>query len=278
MKGFKCIIIAILIILFILPASATKRRERESMAQLTDSDSPYYVPFPYPKNRTELIADIKYYYIDLTKNAKSAFIGGTPPHKIITKDLFSPNPKYKIGKIVKVKNNIDYLPDDYYWLVYVMDSQGDAVMRIAMQASGLGLMGSTIDKNEFMWLSEESKKSVIKSMKVLEEKDIKKYLSESLEDTAIDGKIKKIERLGIKGKIGDFTSPLWQIIMKDGAIYYYSERQDQVYSISEERSWKKDNRGLRKRPALDWENPWDFIPDRINDKLIILKRLPKKKQ
>jgi hypothetical protein len=31
------------------------------MKELTDPTSPSYVPYPYPKNREEIIADFKYY-------------------------------------------------------------------------------------------------------------------------------------------------------------------------------------------------------------------------
>jgi hypothetical protein len=276
MKIFKCIIISVLIIVLVLPASAAKRRKGESMVELTDPDSPSYVPFPYPKTRAELIADIKYYYVDLTENAESAFVGGMPLSKKISVDMFKPDTKYKIGKIVKVKNIIDFLPDDYYWLIYVMDQEGDAVMRISMQASGLGLSGCAIDKNEFSKYSEKRKQSQKRKLKVLEEKNIIKALTDALGDVVEEGKIKKIERLGLFGRIAGFTTPLWQIFMKSGTIYYYSERRDMVYCVTEKRSWEKDYRGFFPKPALDWKHPWDFIPDRINDKLILLKRIPKK--
>jgi hypothetical protein len=268
----------VLILALVLPAFAAKRRKGESKEELTDPASPSYVPFPYPKNRAELIADIKYYYVDLTKDAKSGFVGGMPIDKKISLDMFKPGTKYKIGKILKVKNNVDYLPDDYYWLTYVMDEEGDAVMRISMQASGLGLQGGAIDKNQFTRYSEKTKNALIRRLKVLEENDLSEILAGTLKDREIKRKIIKMDRLGYWGRLSSFTTPLWRIFMKDGTIYYYSELSDQVYTTSGERIWKKDYRGFFPNPGLNRENIWDYIPDRINDKLIILKRIPKHNQ
>jgi hypothetical protein len=276
MKLFKYSIIVILIFTLVLPAFAAKRRKGESLQELSDPNSPSYVPFPYPKNRAELIADIKYFHVDLGKKTKSAYVGGMPLSKRIAIDMFKIDTKYKIGKIMKVKNIVDWLPEDYYWLIYVMDHEGDAVMRITMQASGLAMQGGAIDKSEFSRYSEKMIQTIKKRLKVLEEKDIKKLLSDTLGKKAIEGKIKKIDRLGFLGRLAGFSTPLWQIHMKDGSIYYYSEKKDAVFTISEERAWKKDYRGFWTKPALDGENPFDFIPDKINDKLIILKRITKK--
>jgi hypothetical protein len=255
---------------------AEKRRPRKSMKELTNPNSPSYVPCPYPKNRKEIIRNIKYYYVDLTKDAKSFFIGGVPVSKRITTDLFSPYPNYKIGKIVKVKNRSSKLPDDHTWLVYVMDAEDDAVMRIVVFASGLVYGGGAVDKNELINYPSSTRDKLKRLMKVKHETDVKKHLSESLGRHVDDHEIKKLERVGFFATIGDFQCPLWEFTMKDGTIYYYSEDRDIVYRVDKKLSWKKDKKG--RRPAIrDFLSHRDYFPDTINDELVSLKPLPRKK-
>lgn len=275
MRSLKIIVILFVILTLFFPVTAEKRKPRKSIKELSDPNSPSYVPYPYPKNRNELIADIKYFYVDVSGGAYSFYIGGTPIDKIITSDLFSSSSTYKIGKIVKVKNRMSYLPDDYAWLIYVNDQEGDAVMRIMVRASGIVMGNWAIDKSEFPQLPERTRKAQKRMLKVLEEEDVKKILSEVLNDQLEDKDIKKIERVGYKSGIGDILTPSWKFTMKDGSVYYYSENRDMVYEIDERISWKKKDK-LRP-PIRNKVTHCDYLPDTISDELLTLKPASKRK-
>ena len=273
MKALKIIILLLVILVLFLPSYSEKRAPRKSMKELTDPESPSYVPYPYPKTREEIIADIKYFYDDSSDSTKYSFVGGIPIDRRIYMSLFTPNSKYKFGEIVKVKNREASLPDDYTWLIYVMDLDGDAVMRIYLRASGLVMGSGAIDKNEFYKYPERTKKFQQRLLKVLKEKDVKKFLSQSLGFVVDDNQINKIERIGFDSTIGDYQTPLWEITMKDKTIYYYSEIRNTVYKISEKVSWEKNKWGLRPdRNAMVPLNAC-YLPDTLNDELVVLEPL-----
>ncbi len=55
----KLITLLLLIGLISFPLVAGKRTARIPMKELTYRNSPSYVPFPYPKNRREILTDFK---------------------------------------------------------------------------------------------------------------------------------------------------------------------------------------------------------------------------
>jgi hypothetical protein len=275
MKSLKYIAFMLIIALLCFPASAEKRKPKRDMKELTDPNSPSYVPYPYPKNKNEVIEDIRY-FLNVCKEAKSVYIGGIPIEIKIEEDLVSSKPKFKFGKAVKVKNLSSSLSYGYYWLVYVMDEEGDAVMRIRIEASGLVMGTGAIDKSNYSRYSPDIVRTFKRLSKVLEEEDVKKFLSDSL-GSSVDDKIKKIQRIGLDATIGDFAFPIWEITLKDGTVYYYSENRDVVYEIEDRIPWKKDKRGLR--PSKKDKLPhWNYFPDTINDELVVLRPVSNKKK
>ncbi len=292
----KILLITILIAALVLPVVAGKRKPGPSMKELTDPNSPSFVPFPYPKNRDELIADIKYYHCDLSEKSQTAFLGGLPLTKKIPADLFKQHPisdyatkksrakiiadmykagtNYKIGKIVKVKSLMDQVPGDYYWLVYVMDKEGDSVMRITMLASGLGMSASAIDKTDLNTAIPQKKEKLKRLLKVLAEKEVKTYFTTVLGPLADDSKIVKVERLSTFGRLGDFVEPIWRLTLTGGENYYYSELQHQVYREVKKIPWKSE-RGIQMPPRRSNGMPYRHrITDRFNDKFIVLEPIP----
>jgi hypothetical protein len=269
MNALKLMVIFLLISLLCLPASAEKRIPRKSMKELSDPGSPSYVPYPYPKNRAEIIEDMKYYYSDVFDESQDSFGGVISITDKIIFDLFKKNSKYKIGEIVKVKNREETLPDDYSWLVYILDEKGDAIMRVSLMASGLAMESGAIDKNEFYKYPPKTIEFQKRLLKVLTEKKVKESLSSALGYPVDDKLFKKMERIGFFTTVGSFNTPLWEITMTDGTIYYYSEIRDMIYSIIEKIPWKKDNRGFRpdKRSLVPRKN---YLPDTLNDELVVL--------
>lgn len=276
MKLIKFFVALIVILSLCFLSLAEKRKPRKSMKELTDRNSPSYVPYPYPKNKKEIFEDMKYFFVDLTAGAFASFVGEPPITDIITSDLFGPGPSYKIGKIVKVRNRISKMPDDFSWLVYIIDTEGDAVMRITVAASGLVLDAGAVDKKKLPKYPEKTRKKMERLMKVLDEKDVRKNLSDTLDYQIKDKDIKKLERVGFKSKIGDILYPMWEFTLKDGSVYYYSESRDMTFEIERRISWKKKNKF--RTPIRDIVSLHDFIPDTISDELLTLKPASKRKK
>ncbi|MCX6580872.1 MAG: hypothetical protein NT166_11905 [Candidatus Aminicenantes bacterium] len=279
MKSVKYTIVLLLIIVFCLQLAGEERKKPTSMKELTDPRSPAYVPYPYPKKRAEIIADFKYYcekFCGETNEYKSAFVRNFENiTDKISLNLLEPHPEYRIGEIFKVKNRIARFSDDYSWLIPVMDRKGDVAMRVALHASGLFIGAGAIAEKDMTTASPEERLHFARLRKVFTEEDVKNALSESIGRTFTGNEIKKIERVAYPSAMGDYLHPVWVITMADGNIYYYIEIDDMIFSIDKKIPWKKTNQGIR--PLASSLTPsWDYLPDTINDELVILTRIPRK--
>jgi hypothetical protein len=276
MNSIKFIVAVLLIFLLCLPVNGEKRKEKKSMKELTDLKSPSYVPFPYPKNREEIIADLKYFVEKYSEGDNQAYIGSPPITDTMLKKLFEPQSPYKIGEIIKVKNRIAQLPDNYSWLIMVMDKDGNTPLRVVLLASGLwAASGAILEKDIKNASSQEHRQKLERLFKPKKDKDVKHILSESLGRFIDDKEIKKMERVGYLSTLGELLDPLMRIKMADGTIYFYSEIRDMIYSIDKKVPWKKDKKGYRPY-NLSLVPHQDYLPDSIDDELIVLKKIPRK--
>ncbi len=275
----KYIVVLLLIIVFSLQLSGEERKKPLSMKELTDPKSPSYVPYPYPKKRAEIIADFKYYcekFCGETNGYKGAFARGYENiTDKISLNLLEPHPEYQIGEIFKVKNRIAGFADDYTWLILVMDRNGQIVMRVALHASGLMIGAGAIGEQDKTTASPEERQNFTRLRKLFTEKDVKNALSESIGSTFTGNEIKKMERVAYPSAMGDYLHPVWEITMADGTIYYYIEIDDMIFGIDKKIPWKKNNQGYRPS-ALSLAPHWDYLPDMIDDELVILNRIPRK--
>jgi hypothetical protein len=281
MRSIKFILVLFLIFIFCLPVTGEKRYPKKSMKELTDPNSPSYVPYPYPKKREEIVADL-YYYIEKfckpSEGVHESYVDGKVPiQETILLNLLEPEPSYKIGKIIKVKNRAAELPDNYTWLVLVMDNDGNIALRAALMADGLVASYGTNRGSNLKKASEKYRKRVERLQKIRSDKEIKNILSESLDHVVEDQEIKKMERIAYLANIGDILLPLWEIKMTNGKIYYYSENRDMIYSIEKKLPWKKNSNGRRKGRAEMAQNR-AFLPDTVNDEFVILNEIPRKKK
>jgi hypothetical protein len=279
MRSTKYIIALCLIFLLFLPVSGGKRPKPNSMKELTDPNSPSYVPIPYPKTRAEIITDL-YYYIEQDKNdkgVKEAYVEGyIPLTESIYHNLVEPQSIYRIGKIFKVKNRFDRFADNYTWLIMIMDQDGKIALKISMLASGLMAECGAIGKHHLESASPKRRQQLERLQKVIEDDDIQNILSESLGRFIGDNEIKKMERVAYPSPMGDFLNPIWEIKLRNGTIYYYSQSRDMIYSIDKKIHWKKTKKGYRPfKLSLVPHN--DYLPDSISDELVILKKIPRKK-
>lgn len=277
MRKTKYIAILVLAMFICFNAAADKRPERKSMKELTDPNSPSFVPYPYPKKRKEIIDDIKYFVQNVSEGANESYVKGVVPvSDIMLENLFSANPQYTFGKIIKVKNRIDLLPDNYSWLIFVNDGDGNIVMRIAIRASGLLSGCAAIGEDHLKAADPRLLKRYKRFMKSRTDDEIKTILSESLGRAVADHEIVKIERVAYPSTMGWDLFPLWEIKMTGGETYYYSIKEDMVYGIDKKIAWKKGNNGRRpfKLSLVPHRN---YLPDMENDQLVILTEKPRKK-
>lgn len=272
----KHLIVLVLVLGLINITFADKRPKPKSLNELTDPKSPSYVPFPYPEKRGEIIADLKYYADKYCNDDPEKWNGEVPATEIVLKNLLEPQPIYTIGKIIKVKNRTVKLPHDYSWLIYIMGKDGNIAMHVAMDAYGLFTEGATVREEDIeMVLQAKYRKKMERFRKFLLDKDIKIILSESIHRTIDDHEIKKMERVAYLSPLGDFLFPIWEIKISDGTIYYYSIMRDMIYGIDKKIKWKKDKNGYRVHKSTLVPH-MDYLPDSINDELIVLKKIPRK--
>ncbi|UCH98425.1 MAG: hypothetical protein JSV88_16710 [Candidatus Aminicenantes bacterium] len=275
MNSKKFIVVLALVFLLSLPITGEKRRDKKSMKELTDPSSPSYVPYPYPKNRKEIIADLKYYVEKYCDMENVIYVGTPPITDIMLNKLFEPQSSYRIWKIIKVKNRIAQLADNYTWLILVMDRDGNIPLRVALKASGLWVESGAIGENDLKTSSPGQRMKLKRLMKSKTDEDVKNVLSESLGRFIDNKEIKKMERVAYSSPLGCYLFPVRKTKMVDGTIYYYSEIQDVIYSIDKKIPWKKDKQGFRPY-TLSLVPHRDYLPDTIDDELVVLKKIPRK--
>lgn len=239
------------------------------MKELTDPSSKSYVPFPYPDNRPDIIADMRY-YVD-TEVIGSRVRRSLSAADSILKNLFSSNPDYKIGRIIKVKNRVAAFADDYTWLVFIMDPKGNIVLRFTLMATGQMAGYSAITDGHMLTASPKLRQVFERYRKSKRDDEIKSLLSEAL-GRSTAGDLKRIDRVTYLSTLGELTDPLWEIQMRDGTVYYYSINRDAVYCVKGKVAWRKDERGLRE-PRRWLVRGFDCLPDTINDELIVLEEM-----
>jgi hypothetical protein len=267
MKINKIIIIISLVLILAIPMTAKKRRSPHSIDELTNPESPSYVPYPYPKNRKEVIYDLIYGIKKTSIPHEGSFVAGRiPESEKILLNLLEANSIYEVGKIFRMKNLSSGNAHDFSWFIFIADQSGENVYRVYLNANGL-LGGGGPIKPEHRAGFNKSKKGVLT------------ILSESIDIPVKDLKTKRIDRMAFgAGSIGDKFSPTWEIEMKDGKKYYYSIMKDMIYAIDEKRERKLDKNG-RHGPWLHLVNYGveEFVFDDLEDKIIILKKIKRKK-
>ena len=82
-----------------------------------------------------------------------------------------------------------------------------------------------------------------------------------------------MERVAFQSNLGSLLTPMWEIKMLDGNTYYYSVKRDMVYEVAEKIRWKKDKDGRRTDMRSLVPRNYDFVPDTINDEILVLKKL-----
>jgi hypothetical protein len=285
MKSIKIIAVLTLIFLFCLPSMGEKRSDKRiKMKELTDPTSPNYVPYPYPKNRMEIIDDlihyIKKHIIGTDEGSYEARIDtgvGPDPDKILV-DLLNPQPNYRIGEIFKVKNRMAPVPDDYSWLIIIKNWDGKVVLRFAMFANGLMAMYGPESMDDSGVTSAELLAIRERRRKVVTEANVRNILAESPLQITDQNEIKKVQLTIFHCQLANFLFPIWEIKMADGTVYYYNQNRDKLFSVDKRIKWAKKKEGYRPDRRALVPHSSLYLADTLNDELIVLKEIGRNKK
>jgi hypothetical protein len=228
------------------------------MEQLTNPNSPSYVPIPYPKTREEIIEDLKY-----TARAfrdpftKDKFISTQRKIKKPTDllvNLLEKDPDVKVGKIAKVFNRCHSCDFEFSFSIELTDRKGKHIARAVLNDNGL--LGEVTYYSKRL----KSEKQAIDILSKVTKKEIRS------EDIA------SIKRFALHGTIfSDFICPLFEIKLKNNEIYY-QDNKDEVYSVTKVIPFRK-GKDRYSRIASHTTKDNKHIYDTIDDKVFFLKKL-----
>lgn len=271
MSKFKLIFLIGIILMGIFNSGTVifceKRSKALSLIDLKDESSPSFVPIPYPKNKKELLIDIKY--------AIKRFICPGPDRISVAvdnrKDRHKPLTDWAEGKstsrfknILKVKNLKSSYAEDFYWLAVMVDNNNQIIARVKIKANGLLASFSSSRLVELSSIYTENPDELI----------INK-LSTVLERSFEKGNIKAIEPIELASPIGPSLAPAFQVLLKDGREYYYSPALDRSFKVKYTIPWEKNEKGHRSSPLerVDRSELSLSAFDEINDVIIIFEEL-----
>ena len=261
----KYIIILILVICLFFPVYSESRRGGVPMEQLTDPSSKHYVPYPFPKTREKIIANLKY-QIKRKEDLKRKKGKPVKPKKRITMlDLVEGRTPYRIGRIIKVKNRMAHNPFDYSWLILLMDENYEIDSFLSMNADGR-FTGSSNCRSSYRGGSY----GILKT-----KREVLNILSRMIDREVGRNDVDKMERVAFAFSfcVAPECAPMWEIILIDGNIYYYSIVKDIIYSIDKRIPYKKDENGFWEDPKPLVPKDHDYVIDTINEEILVLKVL-----
>jgi len=266
MNKFKYFFTFVLMLAVLQFTLAEKRAKPMPMKDLTDPASPSYVPYPYPKTKQELIADMKYaikkFFLP-SEDRHDVIIGPLPEFRKVLPNLLEENPMYKIGNIIKVKNLLSGHPYDFFWLIQILNEDGSKAACVIMDATGLyGGSASNFAKGKPIYIKTEE--------------DILGDLGVTLGRNITKKDIKYMQAIELPPGIGKLFTPAYEIKLKSGEVYYYSTGKDEFFRVKEEITWKKNKKGYRRACRELAPYPEVYAYDQINDKIMLFEKLQKK--
>lgn len=253
MRSIKILhIVSISLLVIFLPVHAEKKRPPLPLKELTNPNSPSYVPYPYPKTEFEIIEDFKYavrVHFSPEEGKHTSIVPGHPDYSELMLQLLGDYPSLKIIQIIKVKDLVASSSSQHYFLLQAVDKKGKVVAVGRLLESGL--LGGVAFYSE---------KDTFKPYKT--ENQVKKMLSAY-------GPINtnKMELVDICSTISSPYAPLWKISTPDGILFV--DHHDNVYFAEGEICWTK-------RDAYpDPEHKKTLVLDTLNDKAIFLRKINK---
>ncbi|MFH2108324.1 MAG: hypothetical protein ABII93_06625 [Chrysiogenia bacterium] len=235
--------------------NAVERKKSLPLKELQYPKSPSYVPFPYPKSRDEIIADLKY----AIKLHHEPGIGDKKDERdrILLK-LLEENSGVSIAEIEKVMNRTSIYPDEFSYFIALKDNDGNEVARLSLMASGL-YSGGVVTAS--------------KKIKFKESFRIKKETLRGLSIFVNPSEVKKMERIFMGNNLAPYPfSPTWEIVTKDNSIYYL-DYNNYFYKLRNEiRDVKKKGLTYKQYTSSKDER---VVYDSLNDKILFLEKLKK---
>jgi hypothetical protein len=228
MKNNKIILLFIMFaIMSSLFAEVEKRRlPRYTMKDLTDPQSPSYVPYPFPKDRFEILEDFKY------------GIKKTRWYKSPGNDIFLLEKEgISVNKIVRVEEKYLRAPYFYYYLFHV--KRDGAVAGIAaVNEFGLVMGTRLIETDE-----QRKRETPFKDKEQAE-----KMVEDNLGTIRID-KITFVHRVS---DICTKFAPMWEVETSGGT--FFVDRRDEIWAVDfETQATDEKIRKRTKEGVLDEE-------------------------
>ncbi len=224
-----------------------------------------YVPFPFPQNDQEVIADlkqaIKVHFGPLKKQEHVVDLSGQADEgSAILYSYLKDNTSLYVKEIDKVYNYLDTCRNDFHFLVLMADKKsGEIIARVLLEDNGLYASAIiTTSKTKYHPLvSLEEARSLVSP-----------YLS------GTDKKLSGFRRVVFPARLlGDFLFPLWEITTECGYVYYITYIKD-VYRLESEAVLSKEELMSRYRPYQGLNaNKELLVQDLIGSRGLVLKKL-----
>jgi hypothetical protein len=267
MTKLKILLTLVLILCISQISFAEKRKGRLSMKDLTDPNSPSFVPIPYPVTEKEVIEDLKYTINkEFVPEVKQGY---NDPHSKVMANLLEDKPVYKIHRICKVKNLYSKNESGFNWLIFIINKDGTEALRVVVSDTGRWFGSQCFD------LENNPKKPP-------EEEEILAKVSSILNMPLSRKDVSKMEMVSFPPLMGGILSPAWEITLNDGKVYYnethyLNSEQHHVYKVKKHLKWEKDSKGFRPfwRDMVSVDAIFSF--DEVNDKMIIYEEIKGKK-
>lgn len=206
----KILFLTFLFMLILHPLDARVRKARNLTAEkLLKNPSFYNVPVPFPKNRNDIIENLKSQLVKTLERSRESSPGhaDTPKEIIYSRIL---DGELEPSQILKVENQCADVEYEHDFLIQISDASGKVYMNIIMADSG-----------KLRYISKESVSGKLPNVK--DSIDIPSALRDRYNlgiqgETA--GQPMWISEHALSGVSMGLFTPLRQYTPKDGSIYY----------------------------------------------------------
>jgi hypothetical protein len=268
----RFLIVITLVLSSNLLLTAERRNQPLPLKELQNPDSPSYVPIPYPQTREDIITDVKYVIKKLyepRKNRFSIHVKNSERRGPVLLELLKENGRLKFGNIIKVKDNLEYSPDDYSFLVDILDENNLLEARMHFKASGLWSLTGFYD--------EELKKKIKPIAAKEKEKEIfyNRGLNFPVGVEIIDMELVIFGYFHITSPL----NPIW-VIKTNSNTYYMDTIEYDIYRLVQKFP-------IKELKSMDWKSSKGqafkslmekyptAIEDNVNDEAFVLEKITK---
>lgn len=253
------IFLTIFLVLILSFTTISKERSKPylKMEDLTDPSSPSFVTYPFPDTNEKIIEDLKYCINILYSDEANSFDYSLKKNTNILIKLIRKDTGLKVKNILKVRNCIAEMSEDYSYLVILYDKENDIYARAALEANGL-VIGFTVSSE---------KKPPVKPIKnkneIIDLLSVKKSIGKS--------GIAKIELMAYGIAYASPICPVYQVTMKDGSEYFIDYNEN-IFKKQAELPLVGDTSSFINKERSKLNHDERSLYDSINDKFIVLRK------